>query len=122
MVLFEGVGPEGVVMNIKWLLVLVMAVLCMAAVQVGSVDTDTQIDRGVVVGGGGDPVFVRVEELEELIAPDWLYANEIAEFNCGSISLPKSVNRYVSRTTDRQCIASTDIFCNSQWQNDGSVV
>jgi hypothetical protein len=109
-------------MNIKWLIVLVMGLLCMAAVQVGSVEIDTCIDRSVVVAGGGDPVFVRVEELEERIAPDWLYANGIAEFNCGLLSLPKSVNRYISRTTDRQCITSKDIFCGSQWQTDWSVV
>ncbi len=31
-------------------------------------------------------------------------------------------DRSTSRTTDRQCIVRIDIFCNSQWQNDGSVV
>ena len=104
-----------------WLLVLVMAVLCIAMIGVVADSADNRVESSFIADFGEDAALANVLELEERIAPSMLHVNEKMAFRWETVS-SESVNRYILATTDRAYIPSIRYYCGWQWKHEEGAV
>ncbi len=100
------------------LVLMVMAVLCIAMVGIGAVNADTSAESSFMADGREDNALANALELEERIAPSLLHVDEKMALHWEMESLSKSVNRCILATTDRAYIPSMRYYCGWQWQHE----